>query len=189
MMAEQPAPEIGGPITAPGSYQWWEVLVAGPFQPIGPLGPFAPHKIIRHGEACFMLCAIVRNPFPIAPGPNPSAAQIMAGQDYRLVLSTGNLTNWVAGPSFGPLGGTFGGGFLNIHVVNLAGFPMPPDGQPHLYEGNVTMDILGPVPGLPPFAGYATWVFDPDLQLPFLFVPGAGPQLQHDISPRWVIYR
>jgi hypothetical protein len=182
--------QAAGPITAhPALYQWWNVLLAGPFQPVAPLGPFLPHKIIEHGQPAFMIAAIVRNPQPLPGGPNPSAAQIMAGFDYRVTLSTGKLNTWTAGPSFGPQGGVFGGGFVNFQVFNLTGFNVPADTQPDLYEANLVMDIVSAAPGLPPFAGYATWVLDPDVELPTLFTPGQGPRLQHDIPARFLMYQ
>ena len=183
--------EAAEPITVHGGtlYQWWNVLLAGPFQPIGALGAFLPHKIVLHGEPAFMLAAIVRNPNPIPGGPNPSAAQVMAPYEYRATLQTGNLTTWDPGPTFGPQGGVFGGGFVSFELFNLTGFAAPPDGQPNLYEGNMVMDIVGPGQGLPPFAGYSTWVIDPDIELPFLFAPGQAPRLQHDIPARFLLYR
>jgi hypothetical protein len=171
-------------------YQWWNVLLAGPFQPIAPLGPFLPHKIIRHGEPSFMLCALWRNPLPIPFGPNPSAAQIMSPFEYRVWLETCNLTACANGPDFGPFTSVFGGGNVNVFAVFLApgAFAVPPQGRPNLYEMNMVVDVLGPGPGLPPFSGYATWVLDPDIEPPFLGVPGQGPRLQHDIPARFTIY-
>lgn len=173
----------------PGFYQWWNVLVAGPFQAIGPGGAFAPNKIIRGNEPAFLLAAIVRNPAPLPGSPvGPSAAQIMAGFDYCVRTTVGNVTTWQPGPAQATQNGTFGGGFIDILRFDLQGLPQPADCQPNLYEANLVMDIDGPVAGLPPFAGYATWVLDPDYELPDLLTPGQGPRLQHDIPVRFLHY-
>lgn len=194
--------EAAEPITLHGGipYQWWNLLLAGPFQLVAPLGPFLPHKIIRAGEPAFMIAALWRNPSPLPGGPNPSAAQIMSPFEYRIWLETCNLSSCMDGPDFGPVGNVFGGGFINTHVIPLVpgAFAAPPQGRPSLYEMNMVVDILGPGVGLPPFAGYATWVLDPDLEPPFFFpfvpgvgpviIPGVGPRLQHDIPARFLVY-
>jgi len=184
------------------TYPWWNLLVLGPFQRIAPLGPFRPSKIIRHGEASYMMVALWRNPRPLPGGPNPSAAQIMAPFRYSIRGEVINLTSVTDGPDFRPLNGVFGAGFTNIHLMRLPTLPVPADGRPNLYEANFTVDILGPGVGLPPFAGYSTWVYDPDREPPFVFprialpdgqiisvrVPGWGGGLQHDTPARFLIY-
>ncbi len=69
--------EIADPITSHFgiTYQWWNLLMLGPFQQVAPLGPFRPSKIIRLGEPAFMIAALWRNPLPLPGGPNPSAAR------------------------------------------------------------------------------------------------------------------
>ena len=198
-LSKGPGTEAAEPITLhPQPYQWWNLLLAGPFQPIARLGPFLPHKIIRHGEPAFMIAALWRNPAPIPPGfGNPSAAQIMAPFNFRIHLETCDLTACANGPDFGPIDGVFGGGFINTFFIPI-NFPQPQDGRPTLYETNMVVDILGPGPGLPPFAGFATWVLDPDLEPPFffpfipgigpIFIPGVGPRLQHDTPARYAVY-
>ncbi|GAB4408782.1 MAG: hypothetical protein Fur0044_02200 [Anaerolineae bacterium] len=182
--------EAAGPITFhPAPYQWWNLLLAGPFQPVAPLGPFLPSKIIRAGEPAFMIATLWRNPAPLPGGPNPSAAQIMAPFNFSIWLETINLTHVVNGPDFpaGGLAGVFGPGNINSFFIPIS-FPAPVDGRPTLYEMNMVVDILGPGVGLPPFAGYSTWVFDPDFEPPFLGLPGVGPQFQHDIPARFAVY-
>jgi len=184
------------------TYQWWNLLVLGPFQRVAPLGPFRPSKIIRHGEDAYMMVALWRNPRPLPGGPNPSAAQIMAPFNYRIRGEMINLTDVTDGPDFPPLTGIFGAGFTNIHTLRIPRLPAPIDGRPNLYEVNFTVDILGPAKGLPPFAGYSTWVYDPDCEPPFVFprvvlpdgkiitvrVPGSSGGLQHDTPARFLIY-
>lgn len=180
-------------------YQWWNLMLAGPFQPVAPLGPFAPQKIIRHGEPAFLLAAFWRNPAPLPFGPNPSAAQIMSPYTCRLRLEGINLSDVANGPDFVDTF-AFGPGNINIRAIVLptAAFTPPTDGNPKLWEFNATADILGQGPGLPPFAGFATAVYDPDIEPPFLFpfIPGIGPvlvpglaaQLQRDIPLRLLRY-
>jgi hypothetical protein len=173
------------------SYPWWNILVIGPLQAVAPGGPFLPSKIIRTGEDAFMIVVLWRNPLPLPGGPNPSAAQIMA--PYRFVVrgETINLSSVIDGPDLTPVSGVFGGGFINAFVMPIATgtFPTPSEGRPILYELNFVMDILGVGPGLPPFAGYATWVLDPDAEPAFLGIPGVPAELQHDIPVRFLVYK
>lgn len=174
--------EAAEPITMIGTipYQWWNMLLAGPFQAGVPTGPFLPQKIIRHGEPAFLLAAVWRNPAPLGGG--PSAAAIMSSFTCQIRIETMNLSIVADGPDFVPASFVFAGGNVNIVTIPIppAGpaFPVAPaQGQPQLYEVNATMDILGPGTGLPPFAGFSTAVFDPDIEPPFLFpfIPGIGP--------------
>ncbi len=172
------------------TYPWWNILVLGPFQAVAPLGPFRPSKIIRTGEDAFMIVVLWRNPLPLPGGPNPSAAQIMASYEWEVRGETINLSDVTNGPDLAPVTGTFGGGFIDAFVMPIppGTFPTPAEGRPLLYELNFVMDIKGVGPGLPPFAGYATWVFDPDTEPPFLFVPEAPAGLQHDVPVRFLVY-
>jgi hypothetical protein len=200
----KPQAEGGAEIAEPTSqffgitYQWFDLLAVGPFQPVAPGGPFLPHRIIRAGEPAVLIAALWRNPLPLPGGPNPSAAQIMSPYQFRLRGETVNLSTVTNGPDFAPVNGTFGGGFVNIVSMPLPAVPAPPQGQPTLLEVNLTIDILGPGPGLPPFAGFATRWFQPDLQPPFMFpfipgvgpvvVPGIGPGVLNEVPVRILIY-
>jgi hypothetical protein len=181
-------------------YAWWNLLLAGPFQQVAPGGPFRPSKIVRIGEPGFMLAALWRNPAPLPGGPNPSAAQIMSPFRYTVRLETMNLSAVAHGPDFAAVQNQpFGGGFVNIHTLPLPALPQPQEGRPTLYEVNAVVDVLGVGPGLPPFAGFATWVLDPDAEPPFFFpnipgvgpvvIPGVAPRLQHDTPARFLVYR
>jgi len=204
-MARGEGLEAAEPVAA-GGYVWWNLLLAGPFQPTPPdAAPFLPHKIIQAGEPAFMLAVMWRNPNPI-DGQPLSASTVMSAYDYTIWCETLNLTDVTNGPDFGPITATFGAGafgFLNLHVIPIT-FPAPPEGKANLYEMNLTVDISGPVPGLP-FAGFATWVFDPDAEAafgnPFCVgwdpdigwvcipsVPGAPAGLQHDTPARFLVY-
>lgn len=202
--------EIALPIsgTAAAPYVWWNLLLAGPFQPLAAGGPFLPHKIIRAGEPAFMLAVMWRNPNGIDDNPlNPSAATVMAPLQYTLWCQTVNLTQVANGPDLGPINAAFGAGifgFLNLHIlpINFPPFPTPPEGTPNLYEMNLTVDIT--TPGQP-YAGYSTWVLDPDNEPAFgqafavywdpsigwvsvPSLPGAANGLQHDIPARFLVH-
>jgi hypothetical protein len=199
--------EAGAEIAEPTSqffgipYQWFDMLAVGPFQQVAPGGPFLPHRIIRIGEPARLVAALWRNPQPLPGGPNPSAAQIMAPFQFTVRGETVNLNRVTNGPDFTPVSGTFGAGFVNIISMPLPAIPAadaPAEGRPTLLEVNLTIDILGAAPGLPPFAGFATRWFQPDLQPPFMFpnipglgpviVPGVGPGVQNEVPVRILLY-
>ncbi|WP_367318772.1 hypothetical protein [Streptomyces sp. HUAS ZL42] len=179
--------EIAGPITPlPVPYLWFDLMALGPFQLTAPGGPFLPHRVIRAGEDAFLVVALWRNPVSLLGG--PSAAQIMAPYTFRVRVHTVNLNTVSSGPAIAPVTNVFGGGNTNIVVFPLPTTPAPPDGDPRLVEAHVTMDVLGPGPGLPPFAGFATRWFQPDLQPPFLGQPGVLPGVLEEIPVRFMIY-
>jgi len=189
-----------GPVAATAPlYPWWNLLMAGPFQPFVGVGP---QKNFTPGQFAFVLGALWINPAPINwfP-PGPSAAAIMAGWNMRINFNTINLTTVAAGPAIppvnmNPIGPRFGPPWFKpfIRLLGPGVFPVPPQGSPTLYEMNVTADISGPVP-LPLFAGYSTWVFDPDAEpatwppwIPGVSRPAVPPQWQYDIPMRFLVY-
>jgi hypothetical protein len=178
------------PYYAP-AYNWWDMYMAGPYQPIpgGAAGPFSPSKIIRAGEPAFMICVLWRNPAPIGWAySGPSAATVMSPYNVQIRLESINLSTVQNGPDFVPPALTFGPGFLNFLIVPLSGFSVPPQGRPNLFEINMTADVTGPGAGLP-FAGYSTWLLNPDNDLPFFFLPGSPAGLRHDVPARVLVYR
>lgn len=184
-------PEIAEPISYYGLYPWWNLLLAGPFQFFRPNGPFRPHKIIKHGEPAYFLAALWRNPLGINyDWTSPSACTVMTGWTFSLCLQTMNLSNVTDGPDFpnaGPLTGNFSPYCIDIFYIPIR-FPVRPvQGKPDLYETNMTVDITAPY-GAVPFAGYSTWIYDPDYEPPFLGIPGVPPRLQHDIPARFMVY-
>lgn len=193
------AAEIGEPIgPVYPLYPYWNILLYGPFQNLGgPKGPFLPHKIIAAKQRAFMWVLLWRNPACMNwVCPAPSAEVLMSALTFSVSLQTINLTNVEPGPTFGPWTGTFkndytvpGFDYLNAFRVDMR-FPTPPDGQPHLYEINAVTDVIGPVKDLP-FAGFSTWVYDPDIE-PAIFPPPLRPdvpaQWQHDIPARLMVY-
>jgi hypothetical protein len=184
-------------------YPYWNLLLYGPFQALGgPGGPFLPHKVIRAGENAFVIAAVWRNPACMNwVCPAPSAATLMSPYELTIRLELFNFTNVtnVGGPAaaFAPLGL----GNINLAVFPLGPFAPPPQGSPHLYEAFLTADVTGPGPvgAALPFAGYTTWIFDPDIE-PAIFPPplpppgvppffGFVPQMwQLDIPARFLVY-
>jgi hypothetical protein len=169
-------------------YQWFDLIAVGPFQQITPGGPFAPSRVIRSGEPAVLLAAVWRNPFPLPFGPNPSAAQVMAGQTYIIRGQTIDVNSVSNGPDLGPVTNVFGAGFVNIHPLVIPSVPTPADGSPRLLEIFLTLDTQGADAGLPPFAGYASRWYQLDSEPPFLFpsIPGVGPVLVPGMSPGFV---
>jgi len=171
-------------------YNWWDMFLAGPYQlvPGGAGGPFSPSKIIRAGEPAFMVACLWRNPAPIGWAySGPSAATVMSPYNVQIRLESINLTTVQNGPDFVPPAFAFGPGFLNFVTIPLTGFPTPPQGRPNLYEINMTADVTGPGAGLP-FAGYSTWLLNPDYDLPFFFLPGSAGGWRHDVPARVLVY-
>ncbi len=180
-------------------YPWWNILIAGPFQ-IAPLpgGPFLPQKIFQPGEPAFLVGGIWMNPAPINwfP-PGPSADAVMGAFEFTIRFESVNLSTVADGPDpapvvMSPIGAwPFGPPWFKLFFVPIGSgfFPAPPQGQPHLYEMNVTADVSGPVPQA--FAGYSTWVFDPDLEpaiWPPFIRPSVWPHWQYDIPMRFLVY-
>lgn len=189
--------------TFPWPYPWWNILIAGPFQPAPlPGGPFLPHKIFQPNEPAFVVGAIWMNPASINWWPpGPSAAAVMGAFDLTIRFETFNLTTVADGPDPGPIQMNpiglwpFGPPWFRQFWQSIGNgfFPAPPQGQPHLYEMNVTADVSGPVPQA--FAGYSTWVYDPDLEpgvwppfIPGVTRPPVWPHWQYDIPARFLVY-
>jgi hypothetical protein len=182
-----PGAEMAERITLlPVPYLWFDLMVMGPFEPIAPNGPFLPHRIVRAGEPTLLLAVLWRNPVPLLGG--PSAAQIMSPFQYVLRGQTIDLNSVTNGPDLRPVTNTFGGGFINTEVLPVVSNPPPPKGEPRMLEIHVTVDMLGPGPGLPPFAGFATRWFQPDLQPPFLGQPGILPGFLNEAPVRVLVY-
>jgi hypothetical protein len=201
---EGPELEIAEPIgpTFP-LYPYWNLLLYGPFQALGgPGGPFLPHKIVRATEPVFMLAAVWRNPACMNwLCPAPSAATLMSPYELTIRLELFNFTNVTNVPAPSAVFAPLGPGNINLTFFVLGPFAAPPQGEPHLYEAFLTADVTGPgaVGAALPFAGYTTWIFDPDTE-PAIFPPplpppgvppflGFVPQLwQLDIPARFLVY-
>lgn len=187
------APEMALVTNASGSlYPWFDLFCAGPYQIVGGAG-YLPHKIIRADEWAFMLCALWRNPAGINWDPaSPSAAGVLSAYHFRIGLPTVNLVSVTAGPVLGPYDfAPIGGGYINSFyaLIPPGTLPVPPQGQPHLYEVNMLVDAFGPneAAASQPFAGFATWIYDPDTQPPTIMSP-APPHWHHDIPVRFLVH-
>lgn len=178
-----PKTEAADPVT-PGGYQYWNILSLGPFQALGPLGPYRPTKIIAAGELAWMTAIVWINPLP-GPGGSVSGTQYLGSRPWRLRFETINLSTVSNGPDM-----TFVGNFSGPAPVLLARtwffVPGDPGINPNLYETNVTIDITDPGQ---PAAGFANWHFDPDQEPGFLIFPTVNPTWQHDIPARYLVYR
>lgn len=167
-------------------YRWFDMFMAGPFT-FGPLP--SPNKIIQAGSPSFMVCVLWRNPAGVGWIPGPSAAHVMSGYTVQLRLETINLSAVADGPDFVPAPivlSSYPSSYIDFAIVPLA-FPTPAQGDPQLYEINMTADVIGPSPTIP-FAGYSTWLLNPDDDLPFMFLPYQPAGLQHDVPARVLVY-
>jgi hypothetical protein len=196
--------ELAGPITltAPLPYPWWNILLAGPYQPAPlPGGPYLAHKIFQPNEPALMVGAIWLNPAPINWWPpGPSAADVMGAFDLTINFEAMNLSLVNAGAAvpaitMSPIGNQFGPSWFKPFWMSIGSghFPAPPQGRPHLYELNVTADVSGPVPQA--FAGFCTWVFDPDMEpaiwppfIPDVSRPMAFAHWQFERPARFMVY-
>jgi hypothetical protein len=191
--------EAGPVVRTRRPYPWWNILLAGPFQPAIAGGP---QKNFMANQFAWVAGALWLNPAFINWGPpGPNAATVMAGWNMRINFHTINLTTVAAGPTLRPVrmhpifrwpGPPWFKRFYRRLGPGI--FPVPQQGVPDLYELNVTADISGPAPQ-PFFAGYATWVFDPDVE-PAVWpprMPGANrptvfPHWQYEIPMRFLVY-
>ena len=180
------SPEAGGPIF-PGPYLTWNVLMAGPFQALNPLGPspvFAPQKIIETSESCFFLVAFWRNPLP------PSFSNLtMAGHTVKYWGETVNLSDVTNGQDLEPVSFVLDSSIVTVKtVICPAGFFAggTPD-RPKLYETTITARV----PANPIYTAFSTWHFDPDgeLPMPSIGMPGVAAGFQHDIPARFLVYK
>jgi hypothetical protein len=196
-------PTIAGPInpTTP-LYPWWDLIIVGPYQNTGPDGPFLPNKIVRGGDPVTFTGALWRNPVGINWMPGPSAALVTSGWQFQITFQSVNLTTVTPGPTGSPLPpynpltcSVYPADNFDIFHVTLT-FPTPPPGMPHLYEVNAVADLINPNP-VGPFAGYSSWVLDPDSvpeiypnpPWPFPTVPGPmGPHWDYDQPARILVY-
>jgi len=178
-----PKTEAADPVL-PGGYQYWNILSLGPFQAFGPVGPYRPSKIIAAGELAWMSAVVWINPLA-GPGGSLPGTTVLGSRPWRLRFETINLSTVTNGPDATFIG-TFSGPAPIVSVFTWFFIPGDPGINPNLYETNVTIDITNPAQ---PFAGFATWHFDPDIEPGFLGIPTVGPRLQHDIPARYLVYK
>jgi hypothetical protein len=176
-------------------YPWFDLYCAGPFQ-WAPEEAYLPHKVIQVNDWAYMLGTLWRNPAPINYiAGNPSAADLLSALNFSVWFECMNLTTVADGPDFRPsppLPTPIGGGFVNgfVALIPPGTFPTPPEGKPHLYEINLTVDATGPgpVPAALPFSGFATWIWDPDLEPAFSLRPERLPHWHYDVPARFLVH-
>lgn len=177
------APQAGGPITYTG-YQYWNCLLAGPYQIVGD-PPFRPGNIITAGEPALFIALIWVNPL-LSPGGGLAGTTVLGGREYRACFETVDITDVQNGPDWS-LTQTFGSP-ANV-VTTIPWFfraPDPGPSKPKIYETHFAVDVT--LPGQP-FAAMATWHYDPNSDPGFMMVPSVGPQWQHDVPARYLVHR
>jgi len=174
------------------SYKWWDVFVEGPIQDLN-LPAFRPHKIIRSNETALFNVYVVKNPNPMYGG--PSALTVLCGRPFRLRAITCNLSTCGCGPSVS-VDSAFD--FDTVQSFGLVlQFPAAPQGEPDLYEVNVTLDVTDAFQQ--PDAGFATRLSDidddPSMNTQFTFPNtqiladiAQPPHVHEELPMRFLVY-
>jgi hypothetical protein len=174
---------IAAPVT--GGYPWWNLVVAGPYQALG--GPYLPNKIVKGGAPLVFLGALWRKPMDFLPG--ASAAMVMNHWDFNVTFQSVDVSTVTKGPEGGPISmnlSHYPGSYSDLFAAVMT-FPAAGAGDPHLYEVNAVADLTGP-DGTNPYAGYSTWILNPDYEPPFLGLPPVGPHFTYDQPARILVY-
>lgn len=167
----------GVPQTA-GPALWWDMYAYGPFK--APLAPFpAPHQIVRLGETVFVASILYLN----QAYPSPTAAEVLAtfGMPYTISWDTNNVTNLSKEVS---LSGSRTSNFVPGQAWYVDVIELKPE-----HEGIHELNLRGRITGCngelaPPFAGYATLVYEFDSSL---FSLGSHSRYQGPV--RFDVYR
>lgn len=179
--------EAATPITPlPVPYLWFDLMAVGPYRQPFSGGPLQPARVVHFGEQVVLFAVLWRNPMPLAGG--PSAADVMAPLVYQVRGVSVELNSVTPGPQLNPSPEPFGPGFFNIIPMAIPTAPQPAEGRPRPIEIHLTVDILGVGVGLPPFAGFASRWFRPDLQPGFLGQPDILPGIVEESPVRMLIY-
>lgn len=172
-----------GEPTLPGGYQYWNTLTVGPIQFFGN-PPYRPGKIIAGGELALFLGVIWINPAN-SPGGGIPGTVALGSRDYTACFETINLSSVANGPDFSVMA-TFAGPAPIVTVIPWFLLPPDPGPKPAIFETHFAVDVAQPGQ---PFASLATWHIDTDFEPGFLGLPPQGPQAQHDIPSRYLVYR
>lgn len=189
------APRIGEPTTYTPTgvpYVAFDVAATSPIQFIG-LPPYLPSKIIKVGEAAFLVAYIyTNNKVDVAAGWAIPANIVLGLRQWRMTLDQSNLTTGGNLPSlvrvgvFPPVPPPVTPVVFPLPIANL---PLGTD--PWLIEANVTVYVDVPAQ---PFAAFATNFFDEDNDpgfppFPFLPpIPSVTRGWRHDQPNRYLIY-
>jgi hypothetical protein len=173
--------EAATPIN-PVGYQNWNCLLLGPYQTIGN-PPYLPNKVVAGGQPCYMRGLVWVNQAVPAVGGWP-ASIVLGGRAYNLRFGTVDLTTVTPGPSQNfPL--TFSSPALELNWQTWVFTPPDPGPTPHIYEVNLTMDVIL---ANQPFAGFATWHYDPDAEIPFWTMPAQPAGWEFERPARFMVY-
>jgi hypothetical protein len=178
---EEPAPQQAELLN------WWNVWAVGPYQS----GAFPqPGNIIKVGETAYVYTILWLNPY-FPSGPQASACKLLSNLAcrFRVQYCTGNFCTWLSGP-----------GSLNVsHEVAMVPNQCyyvdvlridATTGMEGCYEMNICAHILGcPDNAAPPFAGFATRVYDVNPDLFYPYGEGVGARYEFDIPIKFMIYK
>ncbi len=177
-------PEIMDPILR-GGYQYWNCLTAGPYELRRfPPRPYRAHKVIAAGEYYMFVGLIWVNPRH-GPGGSLPGTIVLGGREYTARFESINLSDVTDGPDRA-FTYTFASPAPVVSRIVWVTRAPDPGPAPHLYEVNLTCDLT--LSGQP-FAGFATWHWDPDYEPPFMMLPPVPPHLQFERPARFLIYR
>lgn len=161
-----------------GPALWWDMYAYGPFK--APLAPFpAPHQVVRLGETVYIASVLYLN----QAYPSPTAAEVLAtfGLPYSISWDTNNVTSLAREPG---LSGKINRNFVPGQALYVDIITLKPE-----HEGIHEVNLRGRITGCngelaPPFAGYATLVYEFDSSL---FTLGTHTRYQGPV--RFDVYR
>ncbi|MEV0819689.1 hypothetical protein [Nonomuraea rubra] len=179
--------EVATPITPINPpYLWFDLMALGPYREPYFGGPLQPARVVHYGENVYLFAVLWRNPMSLLGG--PSAAEVMAPFIYQVRGVSVELNSVTPGPALSPNPAAFGPDYVNIIPMRIPTDPRPAEGRPRPLEIHLTVDILGVGVGLPPFAGFASRWYRPDLQPGFLGFPDILPGIVEETPVRMLIY-
>lgn len=165
-------------------YNWWNLYAVGVYQPPGYL---QPGNLIRVGEVAYVYSILWLN--PLYPQPI-SACNLVSNLacEFEVKYCAGDFCSWTPGPAS-----------LNVtHTVKMASNRCwyvdvlriyAQQGMEGCYELNICAKIKGCAEGAaPPFAAFATRVFDVNPDYFYPYGPGVGSRYEFDIPLRFMIY-
>jgi hypothetical protein len=167
----------GVPQTA-GPALWWDMYAYGPFKT--PIEPFpAPNQVVRLGETVYVASILYLN----QAYPYPTAADVLAtfGLPYSISWDTNNVTTLQREPM---LSGSINNNFVPGQAWYVDIISLKPE-----HEGIHELNLRGRITGCngelaPPFAGYATLVYEFDSSL---FTLGSHTRYQGPV--RFDVYK
>ncbi|GAA2213622.1 hypothetical protein GCM10009850_090850 [Nonomuraea monospora] len=167
-------------------YLWFDLMAMGPYREPYFGGPLQPARVVHYGENVYLFAVLWRNPMSLLGG--PSAAEVMAPFIYQVRGVSVELNSVTPGPTLNPNPAAFGPDYINIIPMRIPTDPRPAEGRPRPLEIHLTVDILGVGVGLPPFAGFASRWYRPDLQPGFLGLPDILPGIVEETPVRMLVY-